>query len=487
MKNRKVLVFALICLFLLASVITYYWSIKSCSYCFQGYLAQNYIFQNNELNLDSEYWDNTVNIAKHKTNNFLGVLAGGIFKSKYSNLLFWVLLSLLSLLLFYRELFGINVAIFSALIYLTNPTLNVTVHIIFYYFLSLFLIYRFLKTKSLVYIALFILVVLMSINVDISPAFVVVITSFFFVLFYALLSKDTTKSNGRMPLYFLFIFCLIIIAVVIFFERNFFTDLIHRTPLFFSKLSFYVSSYPKSLYFYIYILSRAILIIIPAIYFYKLLKSKKPLAKNEMIIYSYFLTMIPLLFLFILFDITARIFDYYAPLLAAISLREYKSILKSELRKKILIAIIFFFILFSIFVHYIPPRSLEVYDKDVFESLNKIPKNSTVYADVFVANILISQLGHIKVIGPDYNKDDEYYKVYYEKDEEYIRRLFFEKKAEYFIISEQSLVRGLDILNAPHFLKTITIDEYDNMEFLELYYNNGKVYIWRINGSSSIS
>ena len=77
--------------------------------------------------------------------------------------------------------------------------------------------------------------------------------------------------------------------------------------------------------------------------------------------------------------------------------------------------------------------------------------------------------------------------MYYEKDVNYIKKLFTDKNVVYFIVSKQSLIRGLDILNAPHILKPITIIEYDNMEFLDRYYSNNEVYIWRVNESSSIS
>ena len=123
---------------------------------------------------------------------------------------------------------------------------------------------------------------------------------------------------------------------------------------------------------------------------------------------------------------------------------------------------------------------LRSYSADFLEGLSVIPKDAVVYTDVFVANALITKLDHTKVIGADFNRGDEYLKVYYEKDKEYMKNLFERRNVEYFIVSRQSLIRGLEVLNGPHILKPISTKEYDDIEFLEGYYKNEEIYIWRV-------
>lgn len=470
-----------ISLFVLLLVINHHWAEKSCSYCFQGFLNDNYISDDKEINFESEYKDNTIAIARHNTTNLIGNFIGNLLKYNYLNFLFWILVAVLSTLFFYKKLFYLEAGIFSALIYLINPTLPVTIHIIAYYFLSLFFIYKFLIDKKIVYIFLFLLTLLISFNVDISPSFVIIITALFLILFYFLINKPKIDRMIIIPS----LIIIIVFLVIAFFERNFIFDLLRRLPLFLDKFIFYISSYPKGPYFYLYILSRVILVILPAIYFFKTLSNKKTF--KESFIFSYFLTIFPLFVLFVLFDISARIFDYYMPLLAAISFRESKHLFNKSLRNKLIAFTALFLVFFSIFLHYIPPRSSEIYGDKLIEGLKTIPEDAVVYTDVFVANLLITKLNHIKVVGADFNRGDEYLKVYYEKDEKYIKDLFKNKNVKYFVISKQSLTRGLDILNAPHILKPINVEAYNNTKLLENIYNNEEIYIWRVNESCCIS
>ena len=130
-------------LFILILAISYYWSIKSCSYCFQDYISQEYLFENKDISFSSEYIDNTINIVKHGTNNIIGRFIGSILVFDYLNLLFWVFIATFATYLFYNKIFNLETGVFVAFIFLTNPTLNVTVPTIVYYFISLFLIYKF--------------------------------------------------------------------------------------------------------------------------------------------------------------------------------------------------------------------------------------------------------------------------------------------------------------------------------------------------------
>lgn len=467
-------------LLVLAIIINHQWTSKSCSYCFQGFLADNYLFEDKDIGFSSEYIDNTIAISRHNTTNYIGRFFGGLLQFRYLNFLFWILVATLSTLLFYKKLFYLEAGIFAALVYLTNPTLPVTIHTIAYYFLSLYFIYRFLVDKKIIYIFLFLITLLVSFNVDISPSFVILTTSFFITAFYFILNKSEIDKKTVTP----YLFLLAVFILIAFFEKNFIIDLFRRTPLILNKIIFYVSSYPKSTYFYLYLISRAIFIPLPVIYIYRKIKTGK-LAKRECFIFSYFLTIFPLAILFTLFDVAARVFDYYTPLLAALSFIESKRLFNKKLRKRLVMAVTLFLILFSIFLHYIPPRSLETYSGDFLEGLSVIPGDAVVYTDVFVANALITKLDHLKVIGADFNRGDEYLKVYYEKDAKYIKNLFKSKNVEYFVISKQSSTRGLEILNGPHILRPITIEGYDNI--FERVYSNDEVYIWRVNESSDIS
>src|SRR3989344_5720097 len=136
-------------LFVLLLVINHHWVEKSCSYCFQGFLNENYLSGSKEINFESEYKDNTIAIARHNTTNFIGNFIGNFLKHRYLDFLFWIAIAVLSTLFFYKELFNLEAGIFSALIYLTNPTLPVTMHTIAYYFLSLFFIYKFLIDRKI--------------------------------------------------------------------------------------------------------------------------------------------------------------------------------------------------------------------------------------------------------------------------------------------------------------------------------------------------
>ena len=470
MKNKLIF----IGLFTLLLIVNHLWVEKSCSYCFQGFLAENYLFENKNIEFSSEYIDNTIAISRHNTTNYIGRFFGELLQFRYLNFLFWIIIAVLSTLLFYRKLFYLEVGAFAALVYLTNPTLPVTIHTIAYYFLSLYFIYRFLVDKKTIYILLFLTTLLVSFNVDISPSFVILITPIFLITFYFILKRNEINKRTIAP----FLLLLVIFIFIALFEKNFILDLLRRMPLLLDKILFYFSSYPKTTYFYLYLVSRIIFIPIPVIYFYKRIMTKK-LTNTECFILSYLLTIFPLATLFALFDITARVFDYYMPLLAALSFVESKRLFNKKPRNGLIMIVTLFLILFSILLHYIPPRSLEIYNDELIEGLKIIPEKSVVYTDVFVANFLITKLNHLEVMGADFNRGEEYYKVYYEKDKEYIKKLFVDRNVEYFVISKQSLTRGLEVLNGPHILKPITIEGYDDI--FERIYSNDEVYIWRIN------
>ena len=447
-------------MFLLIIITAYHVNQLACSYCFQSYMAQEYVFKDKEINFDSDYINNTENIEKHRTSNIIGKGIGVILWNRYLNLLFWISASALTAFIFFRKLFNYKTALFASLIFITNPTINVTAYSSVYYFISLLFLYLLLETKKIFYLLLFLLGLIAAFNADITPAFIIIITAFSIVLFYSLFKKEKR---------YLLFFSAVIAALIIF-ERLLLYDLIHRLPLFFTKLNFYIASYPRGLYFYLYIL-RILVLVIPLLFLMKDINVKRNIFR-----YSYLLTMIPLFFLFTLFDISARIFDYYMPLIGAIS---YKRLVKN---KFIFISTILFLILFSLVSYYIPPRSLERYDPQFMEGLSAIPEDAIVYADLFVASALINEFNHVNVIGPNFNRNkDEFNEVYYKKDKKYIKRLFFDNNVNFFIISRQSLERGLDVLNAPHFLKPIKdIEEYNNLDFLKVYYNNEDLHVWEI-------
>src|SRR3989344_6838353 len=177
MKHKLILIL----LFVLLLAINHYWAGKSCLYCFQGFLAENYIFEDQEVGFDSEYIDNTIAISRHESNNFIGRAIGTFLESRYFNFLFWITISTLAVLIFYKKFFYFEAGIFAALSYLTNPTLPVTIHVMIYYFLSLFFIYKFLIEEKIIYLILFLLTLIISFNVDISPSFVILITAFFLI------------------------------------------------------------------------------------------------------------------------------------------------------------------------------------------------------------------------------------------------------------------------------------------------------------------
>ena len=475
--NIKFLIF-MVLLFILAIIINTLWVSKTCSYCFQNKITKDYLLGYN-YNFSSVYIDNTIANIKHNTSNLFGGFISNIFKNQY-NSLFWILFSLISIFILIYSIFNrLEVGLFASFVYLTNTTLFVTIHHIFYYFLSIFSFYYFIRKKKVIYLFLIIIFLLMAVNTDVSAAFSIFITIISLAIFYIFL-KLFSKEVNKIDFIWLFILFLLTLILGFIFEKNFLIDLIRRLPLFFNKFIFYIISYPKSLYFYLFLIAKLLLLIFPIIYFLKNIRRFKEFNIKERFILSYILTAVPLLILFISFDVFARIFDYFNVLLAAITF-EHSKIFGGKKRNIFLVILIIFFTFFSIFTHYIPPRSLEVYNEEFILGLEQIPRNPIIYTDSFVANFLIDNMNIITVNGADFNQgEEEYYNIYYNKAPFYIKKFFLMKNIDYFVISRQSTERGLDLLNAPHFLKPLTnIEEYDKIEFLEKYYENRELTIWR--------
>ncbi|HLC62688.1 MAG TPA: hypothetical protein VJJ21_00040 [Candidatus Nanoarchaeia archaeon] len=486
MKNKH-FAFIILGMVILASVLTSLWAQKTCSYCFQSYFIQGYAFQGAAPNIDSPYIQNIVNEMHHSTYNLLGSFINALVPSKWMNFFFWTIVSLAATLFLYRWFFGVSLALFAGLVYLTNPTLNVVVHTFAYYALLLFLSFQFLKTRKWIYLVFWMIIIFILFDSDLSPAFVGLFTSFFLLIFYAYLYR---KEDGARDKFLIFIAIGSLLAVVSFgliYELPFFSDFLHRVPLLLQKFVFYILSYPGGAYFYLIISARLLLVSFLPVYLYRIITNKRKLEKKELFIFSYFLTAFPLFILFTAFDVSARIFDYYGSLFAVISLREFLPLLKKNVWKIALFVILAFLIFFSIFLHTLPPRSLEAYSPEFIFGLQMIPQNATVYSDVFVANTLITQLDHVAVVGPDFNSNDDYQKIYYQKDREAIRAIFSRDHVNYFVISRHSFIRGLDVLNAPHVFKQINFDGYKTMDFLIPFYSNSEVFIWRFNESSNIS
>ncbi|MCK5698993.1 MAG: hypothetical protein KAH93_04035, partial [Candidatus Aenigmarchaeota archaeon] len=62
---------------------------------------------------------------------------------------------------------------------------------------------------------------------------------------------------------------------------------------------------------------------------------------------------------------------------------------------------------------------------------------------------------------------------------EAVKGTFRNRNVDYFIISKHTLTRGLDILNAPHFLCPISsVSKYNSMVFLDRVYSNEMIWIW---------
>lgn len=469
--------FFLILLIVLAAVITSYWYGKSCSYCFQNKLANQVLNEEKTITFPSSYSDNVINTVKHSSLNIIGQIVGTVLKNSYLQALFWVLLSTFTCLLLFKKVFSsFEIGFFSALVYLTNTTLFVTIHHIFYYFLTLYCIYLFISKGKKIYLIFSFVLLFLALNTDISSAFTIFIT-IISLYFFNLVLNRISGTFDKKELYLVFSL-LVLLMVTVLFEKAFVSDFFHRLPSILGRSVFYIESYPKGLYFYLYLISKGVLVIAPIVYFLKnilALCRKKRLETKDRFIFSYFLTIIPILLLFSSFGVIARFFDYYSPLFAAITVKKLKN-------KRILLTLLgLFLIFFSIFAHYIPPRSLERYDLEFEQSLYVLPPDSIIYTDTFVANFLISEMEYEKVVGPDFNKGDEYVKVYYERDQDYIQNLFEEKKVDYFVISKHSLIRGLDVLNAPHFLKPVkNVEEYDNMGFLEKYYSDEQIMVWKV-------
>src|SRR3989338_8439982 len=153
-------------------------------------------------------------------------------------------------------------------------------------------------------------------------------------------------------------------------------------------------------------------------------------------------------------------------------------------RTKVVLAGLFLLLVaFSILAHFIPPRVYERYSPEFLEALGRIPQEARVYTDAVVANALITVYHHGNVTGPDYNLDPaEHERIYYLQDEGYITQRFKEKHVDYFVISSHSWTRGLDILNAPHFLQPVAgLEAYDRMSTLETTHAEGDLRIWKVN------
>ena len=439
-----------------------------CTYCFQKEIAEN--FEHTE---DSVYKQNALTRVKHGSLFSLSDLSRRMDDWPALRYFVLLLLSVPLLVLFFAKLFNsVSIGLWAGIAFVTHTTLPVTLPFAFLLYLCLLLLYRGLADWRFL-LPLPVLLWLLF-RMDVSAAFTVTVLLLSVSSLYLVLFSKQKMLGLRILFMGVFVFLL--------FEGNFLLDFLRRLPLLGSSLLFYLESYPRGTYFYLYSLSKLLLLVVPLFYLKKIL-DVRPKTTTDRFLTAFLLSMLPLALFFTAFGIAARIFDYFTPLLAAITVKETRMLFRPRRTKVVLAGLFLLLVAFSILAHFIPPRVYERYSPEFLEALGRIPQEARVYTDAVVANALITVYHHGNVTGPDYNLDPaEHERIYYLQDEGYITQRFKEKHVDYFVISSHSWTRGLDILNATHFLQPVAGREaYDRMSTLETTHAEGDLRIWKVN------
>lgn len=497
--NRKYIAIAMIILFAcalkyLSGSGTIY---PSGSYNFQKILAEK---QSDNPNLNIRQYNNIyIDNARNQMDSqkitlmiLSSTLIGPYFKSAIPYIL--LIITMVSIIIFFHKLFSSYfVGIFAALVFLSNSTFNIVDSYIYYYYLLLLLLIKIIENKknSMCHIMLIPPLLLASYLTHASSFFIVLTILASTCIIYLALDMASHKMEKKQLLVtgsMIAIITILSASVATLIGGNITNDFIKNFQKVIERVIFYVSSYEKNTFFYMYIIEKSIMGILSLLFIYfqfKNLFSGRKLKTNTKLILSYALSIIPTFILLGFTNVSARTFDYFLPLFGALAVCEIIQLLKQnyELKKIIITFMCLSLVFVSIFHFSIPPRSLEKYDIAAISGLRFATRAENIFTDTYLANVLLSYLDKYTVDGIEFGDTEKYQAVYYRQDENIIYREFKNKNADYFIISEHSLTRGLDILNAPHFLIPMkSISKYDSMKYLDRVYSNNMIWIWKFNG-----
>lgn len=487
---------AIIMILIFACVLQYFSNLgtlyPSGSYNFQPILAGKQ-FVNPDFNLlkyDNIYAHNAQSAINSKSVKPMDLSASfiGVYDSKMLSYIFLVM-SVLSIIILFRKLFSsYGIGMFAAIVFLSNSTFLIVESYIFYFYMSLFLLISFIENRNILSLALIFPLLLASYFTHTSSFFAIFVILSGTCIIYLILNLFNRSANKKqllMTATIISLIALISLFIVSQTSGNFINDFTKNFPKVIDRVIFYVLSYEKSAYFYLYIIEKVILIPLSLVFVYVQLKHLylNRLNTNDKFVLSFFFSFIPLSVLFGFTNVLPRTFDYMLPLLGALTFYELcRSKLDSRIQNTLIISLITLFILSSVIHFTIPPRSLEKYDVATVSGLQFATRSETIFTDTFLANVLLSHLQYYNIDGLEYGKIAKIESVYYEQDESETYNELREKNTDYFIISKHSLTRGLDILNAPHFLKPIeSVSKYNSMVFLDKVYSNRMIWIWKFN------
>ncbi len=459
------------------------------SYNFQRILAGKQVLDPdfNLLEYDNIYANNAQSAINSKSVNpmYLSASFIGVQDSTMLSYIFLVMSILSIIILFHKMFSSYGVGIFAAIIFLSNSTFLIVEPYIFYFYMSMFLLISFIENRNILSVALIFPLLLASYFTHTSSFFAIFVILSGTSIIYLILNvfnRNTDKKQMLMTAAIISLIALISLFIVSQTSGTFINDFIKNFPKAIERAMFYVLSYEKSAYFYLYIIEKIILIPLSLVFVYVQLKHLylNRLDTKDKFVLSFFFSFIPLSVLFGFTNVLARTFDYMLPLLGALTFYELRRCkLSIRIQDTVIISLITLFILSSVIHFTIPPRSLEKYDDAAISGLQFAMQSDNVFTDTFLANVFLSHMDYYTVEGLGYSEMERVNAVYYEQNENVVSDTFRDKNINYFVISKHSLTRGLDILNAPHFLPPLSsVSKYDSMRFLDKVYSNEMIWIW---------
>ena len=462
------------------------------SYNFQRILAGKQVIDPdfNLLKYDNIYAKNAQNAINSKSVNpmYLSASFIGVYDNSMMRCILLVM-SVMSIIILFHKLFSsYGAGIFAAIVFLSNSTFLIVESYIFYFYMSLFLLISFIENRNVLSLALIFPLLLASYFTHTSSffaIFVILIGTCMSYLVLNVFNRSTDKKHLLMTAAIISLIALVSSFIVSQTSGYFINDFTKNFPKAIERAVFYVSSYEMGTYFYLYIIEKIILIPLAFVFVCARLKElylNKPDIKDKFVL-SFFFSFIPLSVLFGFTNVLARTFDYMLPLLGALTFYELRRCkLSIRMRDTVIVSLITLFILLSVFHFDIPPRSMEKYDDATISGLQFAVQSDNVFTDTFLANVFLSHLDYYTVDGLDYSEMNKVNSVYYGQDENMVYDAFRDKNINEFIISKHTLTRGLDILNAPHFLHPVSsVSKYDSMRFLDRVYSNEMIWIWEFN------
>ncbi len=436
---------------------------------------------------DNIYTSNAQNAINSKSVNPLYLI--GTHENTTLSCIF-LIISILSIIILFHKLFSsYGIGLFAVIVFLSNSTFLIVESYIFYFYMSVFLLLNFIENKNILSLALIFPLLLASYFTHTSSFFAIFVILASTGIIYLILNIFNRSTDKKQILTTTSIIATIIFLSIFIVSQtsgNFINDFLNNFPKVIDRIIFYIFSYEKTTYFYLYIIEKVILIPLSLVFAFVQLKRlyMDRLDTKSRFTLSFLLSFIPLSILFGFTNVFARTFDYLLPLLGALTIYElcrYKHI-DLRIKNTIIISLITLFILSSVIHFTIPPRSLEKYDDATISALQFAAQSENIFTDTFLANIYLSHMDYYTVDGLEYGDMEKVDSIYYAQDEAIISDTFKDKDIDHFIISKHTLTRGLDILNAPHFLSPIpSVSKYDSMIFLDKVYSNKMTWIWKFN------